>query len=87
MVKYLPPNQTNHISAESEKTLGDLAKKKKKMRVTRIRGRRVNRIGQAKSNKVRHEIETFFNTIEITSKNKALAAQKSMELRMDLSGQ
>ena len=30
LVKYLPPNQTNHISAESEKTLGDLAKKKKK---------------------------------------------------------
>jgi len=33
------------------------------------------------------EIETFFNTIEIISKNKAIAAQKSMELRIDLSGQ
>ena len=30
------------------------------------------------------EIETFFNTIEIISKNKAIAAQKSTELRIDL---
>ena len=75
MVKYLPPNQTNHISAESEKKLRGFGNKRKNNEDdANSEGRQT---GLDNSKAIR-------SSIEIIRNNKAIAVQKLMELRIDL---
>jgi len=74
LVKFLPPNQTNHISAESEKKLRGFGNKRKNNEDdANSEGRQT---GLDKSKAIR-------SSIEIISNNKAIAVQETTGLRVD----
>ena len=70
-----PPNQTNIYRQDQKKTLGDLVRKGKIMRMARIWEGRQTGLDNSKA---------IRSSIEIIRNNKAIAVQKLMELRIDL---